>query len=108
MNKILDGPIKPETSLDVKQEALSAVKSLVENNVITYDKETNTIIFNSNIKFHFKGNVDFTSDKHIIMSSGSGYDSSINYRHAIWLNPEYNEQGKLYADNSVPRIDTKV
>ena len=102
MNKLLDAPIKPETSLDVKQEALQAVNSLVENNVITYDKETNTIIFNSDIKFHFKGNVDFTSDRHIIMSSGGGFDPSINYRHAIWLNPEYNDDGKLYVDKRIP------
>ena len=82
-------------------------KELVENKLITYDRKTNTIIFNTDVNFKFKGNVNIDSDKHIILSSGQTLDPSMGYQYSVWLNPMYDDNKKITVDPRI-MIDTKV
>ena len=82
-------------------------KELVENKLITYDKATNTIIFNTDVNFKFKGNVNIDSNKHIILSSGQTLDPGMGYPYSVCLNPKYEEDDKISLDPRI-MIDTKV
>ena len=81
-------------------------KELVENKLIEYDKETNTIIFNADVNFKFKGNLNIDGDKHIFLNSGKKLDTSLGYTYSVWLNPQYDEEGKATVDSRV--IDVEV
>ena len=78
--------------------------------IIIRDKRINDIQFlnkyfegvNSRLKIGgiFKGNVEVESDKHVMISSGQKIDPDLDGRtqYSVWLNPEFDENGKPIVD----------
>ncbi len=70
-----------------------------EKKIIEYDKKTNTLTVNLDMKIKVKGTLEFDVDEHVFLSSGKGVDpdrkDGVNY--SIWLNPEFDEDQKPIA-----------
>ena len=82
----------------IDREVLDAISTLVEKNIIEYDQEENKLIFNVDMVFKFKGNVELDCDKHVIIKSGLVEDERINHPYSIWLNPAQDEDGEMIFD----------
>ncbi len=82
----------------IDRDVLHAVSTLVEKNIIEYDEEENKLIFNVDMVFKFKGNVELDCDKHVIIKSGLVEDKEMNHPYAIWLNPAQDEVGNMVLE----------
>ena len=58
------------------------------------------MIFNVDMVFKFKGNVEFDCDKHVIINSGQVEDKEMNHPYAIWLNPAVDDDGNMVLDDA--------
>ena len=79
----------------IDREVLDAISTLVEKNIIEYDEEESKLIFNVDMVFKFRGNVELDCDKHVIIKSGLKEDKEMNHPYSIWLNPAQDEDGKM-------------
>ena len=94
----------PIQNIDVSDDELKSLMKaagvLREKKIIDYDEETNTLTVNLDMKIIFKGNVEVDCDKHVMISSGQKIDPELDGKtqYSVWLNPEFDDSGKLIVD----------
>jgi len=81
-------------------DVVDAISTLFRKKIIEFDEKENKLIFNVDMVFKFKGNVEFDCDKHVIINSGQVEDKEMNHPYAIWLNPAVDDDGNMVLDDA--------
>lgn len=70
-------------------------------NDVLIDLEKRKIIISGDFHMHCTGDLRLSSDKHILLNSGEGYDSTVGERWGIWLNSDTDSRGKPITDTFI-------
>ncbi len=69
-------------------------------NGILIDLANKHIVIPGEFSLHSQGNFRLSSDQHIIINSGQGYEGREDYRYSIWLNSSLDECGRPIKENN--------
>lgn len=58
------------------------------------DLEQGILSVPGDFTIHTTGDLKFKSDQHVVIESGQSHEERPGYLHSIWLNPEYDDQGR--------------
>ena len=77
------------------------------------DLNTRKIVLPEDTHIHCKGNLKFSSDKHVVIQSGKNNEPGRHgYVHSIWLNPKEDRHGRPLLNEDylkhVTKFDTKL
>ncbi len=63
------------------------------SNGVMLDLASNQVIVEGDFSLHSTGNIRLSSDEHVIVESGRGFDDRGEVQ-GIWLNPVYDDSGQ--------------
>lgn len=70
------------------------------DNGLLVDIENKRIVIPTDFHIHTEGTLRISSDKHVVINSGDGYDPNIGTRWGIWLNSDVGNDGEPIGEGS--------
>src|SRR5690606_16189146 len=67
--------------------------------------ENGAIVVSGDLTIHATGSIKFKADQHLVLQSGQTPEERPGYLHSIWLNPEYDSEGRPVEQADILEIE---